>query len=398
MSIRITDTMRYDTAVRNIFVANNRYTETMTKLASQREINRISDNPLGMSQILSLRQIQSDISLYKKNMDTTKTWLTLTESTLTSIHDVLTRAREIAVSQASATANAHTRSACAAEVESLISEMVSLMNTRLGNCYIFGGTRTEKPPFNRDYTEARIDEPRAASDNIYTGTVSRGGTYSGEMNKTFVIKIVTGGDRSAATYRWSDDGGRTWSAESAPGALEQEITLPEGITLSFSAGTFGTDDIFYVHAYAAGYYNGNSDELSVSIGKDSTVNYGIAGDTVFTARRDGEVEILQVMNDLKTALEKNKPEDVSEQINKLKKAQEQINRAISRCGAGMNRMEIARGILNNLESSTTECISSIEDADLAALSTHLSARETALQACLLVAARLQNVNIMDFFK
>jgi len=51
-------------------------------------------------------------------------------------------------------------------------------------------------------TDARIDTPEAAGNNTYAGgTVTQGGTYTGLKNKTYVVKIESGGDLAAATYQ-----------------------------------------------------------------------------------------------------------------------------------------------------------------------------------------------------
>jgi flagellar hook-associated protein 3 FlgL len=77
-------------------------------------------------------------------------WLSVTESSLGQMNEVLTRAKELAVSQASDTASAETRRMTAQEVRELYDQLVQLANARLGERYVFGGTRTLGPPVARD--------------------------------------------------------------------------------------------------------------------------------------------------------------------------------------------------------------------------------------------------------
>lgn len=398
MGIRMTDSMRYDTAVRNIFTANARYTETTTKLASQKEINKISDDPLGVSQVLSLKQALNDTNLYTKSIENLEAWVTFTESQLNKAIDLVVRAKELAVSQGSATADAASRKAAAAEVKSLFDELLSIGNEKLGSRYLFGGTRTDSRPFSGTASKARIDDPIAGTNNTYQGSVSKGGTFTGDENKTYTVKIVQGGSEDVATYRWSDNGGRTWSAESIPGDLKNEINLAEGVKLTFSAGTFGENDIFYVQAYAAGYYNGNGEALTKAIGKNSRMEYGVTGAEAFTAQGGGDVDIFSVLADLKQSLEDNNTTAITDQLEKLDRAADQLNVAVAKCGARANRLEIGKNILSDLNTNITNLISYTEDADMVKLTATLSLQETALQACYLTAARMQNMTIMNFFK
>jgi len=397
MTIRITDGMRYEATIRNLFVANTNYGEAMTRLASQKRINRISDDPLGVSQVLTLKQANADVGLYSDNIGQTNSWLAETESKLNSAMDLLVRASELAVSQASATANASSRKIASREVDVLLDGLLSLANAKLGDRYLFAGTRTDTEPFRRDYTAAAVDGPYAAPENTYQGTVTKGGTYTGTENRTFVVKIVKGGDEGEATYQVSRDGGKTWSAESAAGDLQNTVDLGDGVTLDFSAGEFGAGDIFRIEAYAAGYYRGNADELRVAVGKNASTPYGVTGAAAFTAQGGGEVEVFQVLNDLKKALEDNDAQGVADQIDKLKAAQDQVSLAVSRCGVRANRLEIARNNLKDLETSLAQRISDLEDADIAELSVKFSAKEAALQSSYLVATRLQNASILNFF-
>jgi len=104
----------------NLFKVQNSYNELMEKMASQKTINRPSDDPLGMSRILTYRKSQASAKQYSENIDSSKAWITMTESKLTGANDLLVRAKEIALSQTTATASAETREIAAVEVQQLI--------------------------------------------------------------------------------------------------------------------------------------------------------------------------------------------------------------------------------------------------------------------------------------
>jgi hypothetical protein len=77
-----------------------------------------------------------------------------------------------------------------------------------------------------------------------TGTPS--GAFNG--NKTVVIAISTGGARGTAEYTYAVDGGSASVAASIP---NDGIVTVNGLTITFPAGTYGTDNTYTFRTYAA---------------------------------------------------------------------------------------------------------------------------------------------------
>ena len=69
------------------------------------------------------------------------------EGVLDQLTGALGRANELAVSQSSATANPGTRAIAKAEVDQLLAYAVGIANTKFGNEFLFGGTRSGEAPF-----------------------------------------------------------------------------------------------------------------------------------------------------------------------------------------------------------------------------------------------------------
>ena len=398
MSIRVTDNMRYQTVVGNMFTIQRQYSEGMEKLASQKQINRISDDALGSSQLVNFKKTRADIAAYLKNAGDAESWLAMSESTLSDAQDLLVNAGELAVSQSSATATAASRKIVAQNVQALYDQMMSLANSELGGRYLFAGSRTDVQPFSSGFQEAKTDEPAAPTGNSYTGAVTKDGAYTGSDNKSFVVKIVDGGAEGTATYRLSADGGKTWGAQSNPGDLTGAIGLGDGLTITFAAGTFAAGDVFYLNAYAPGHYQGNGENLSISVGKNTSAVYNVTGEEAFTARGKNGVDVFQVLADLKAALENDKPADIAAQIDKLTGAREQISQTVAKTGAAAKRLEMTKNTLEEMNQSITTMVSDIEDADIADLATQVAAKQVALQACYEVAARIQNNTILNFLE
>jgi len=400
MAIRVSENMKYNTMVNNLFRAQDSYNAAMEKMASQKKINRPSDDPVGMSRIVSLRKSRASVGQYRRNIDGCNSWIEITESKLSSVDDLLVNAQEIAIAQSTATASAGTRSISAVAVQQIMDGMLSLANSKYGDRYLFSGTRMDEEPFSSSESAAAIGPAVAADGNFFDGTVaSGGGPYTGSVNKTYVVKIIDGGAFGAATYQVSSDGGKNWSSTNTIPA-GGTITLGDGIDLTFTAGSndLTANDIFYVNASAPGYYNGNGEELSVEIGKDTPFDYSISGESVFTDNGGGNVDIFKVLNDLKNSLEANDPDGIAAQLDNLQKASEQVNENIARCGARMNRLEIAENNMADLDFNLTKLISNTEDADISEIATELAMKEIALKASYATASKIENLTILDFLK
>lgn len=403
--MRVTDTMRYNTAISNIFNAQAQYNDISEKLASQKNINRASDDPVAATKLIEIRRDKAANEQYKKNMDSTNSWITATESNLFGAYDLLVKAQEIAVGQSTATASETTRKIMAESVKSLIGEMGRLANAKIGDRYLFSGTRDDVAPFSTVAMDATIEAAAAAANNTFQGTVASSGTYTGSINKTYVVKVTdvttVGEFLGQAEYQSSADGGKTWSAAATLPA-GGSVDLGEGVTLTFddlgATAGFGENDIFYVNAVAPGYYRGNDGTLSMPISRGAIVDYNITGSEAFTAVGSNGVDIFKTLNDLKDALSSNNAQGISAQIDNLKNAQNQITLNQSLSGSKANYIEVAKNNLEQVDMQLESLLSQTQDADLADLSTKLAMKEIALQASYAIASKIGNTTILNILE
>jgi len=399
MLTRVSDNMKFMTMVNNLFAAQQKYTALAEKMATQKNVNRPSDDPIGMSRILDYRSTKASIGQYTRNIGHAESWLSMSESKLTSAENLLIRAREIALSQASGTADEQSRKTAAVELGSIIDELRAIANSKFGNRYLFAGTRTDTEPFAETSGTASIGTATAAAGNVFDGTVTSGGTYTGTVNKTYVVRIVAGGTLADATYRVSSDGGVTWGSEQTH--LDAGVDLGDGIALTFAdtgSNDLAANDIFHVNARTAGYYRGNGEEMSIDVGKNTPFNYGISGEAAFTDRGNGEVDIFGALNALKTGLENNDAGLISDQIDRMKSARDQISKYTTMCGSRISSLDVARTNLTAVDEKLTGMCADIEDADLAQLITDFSMKGVALQASYAIAASIQEISILEFLK
>ncbi len=117
-------------------------------ISSGKQYQVPSDAPVKLTHALGLRDSLAETEQYKRNISYGKGWVLATENVLTHVTDRLTRAKELAVEGANDSQNASTRKAIAQEVKSILEEVVSLGNTRLGDRYLLAGSKTTGYGYN----------------------------------------------------------------------------------------------------------------------------------------------------------------------------------------------------------------------------------------------------------
>lgn len=402
--MRVSENMRFYNAQASLSQVQGGYNDLLIKMSSQKKINKISDDPVGMAKIINFRQLLSSIDEHRGTIEKSDAWLKMTETTLASVNDLLVRALELAVGQANeATNSAAERKIVAKDIEQIIEELRSLANAQYENRYLFAGSRTDVPPFRENLAEAEISLPEAGSKNHFSGNVTTQGTYTGTVNGTYVVKITQGGSLNEARYRLSTDGGVTWGDETSFTDLGGGVfaTAPrDGFEFRLQGGNneVKINDSFSAHAYARGYYRGNGASLAVNIGRFSDLTYNITGEEVFTSQGAYGVDVFTVLNDFKLALESNNSLGIRTAIDGIRKSQDQVILKQALAGTKMNRLEMAKSSLTYLEERTIELMSQTEDADFAQLVTQFNMKEIALKASYAVAAKLADVSILNFIK
>jgi len=148
--MRVSDKQRYAEANHRIDQAKTDNSGTLEQLSTQKRVNRLSDDPVGVGQILRRRNQINDISQFSKNIEFTKGYIDRTEASLQGIHDYLIRAKELAVNLSNGTYAANSREAAGLEVKEIVEGVVSLANSSYNNRYVFGGFRTQTPPVTGD--------------------------------------------------------------------------------------------------------------------------------------------------------------------------------------------------------------------------------------------------------
>jgi flagellar hook-associated protein 3 FlgL len=121
------------------------------RLSSGKKINKPSDDVYGMMDAMAYKVTINEIDQYKKNIDNADSQLGLTDTVMSSVADMLSRARELAVQGSTGTQTPSNRTSIAQEIASLRDEALRLSQTKFRDRYIFSGYKTDMAPFDASF-------------------------------------------------------------------------------------------------------------------------------------------------------------------------------------------------------------------------------------------------------
>jgi flagellar hook-associated protein 3 FlgL len=122
--------------------------DSQRQVSTGKRILTPSDDPVGIAIALGLRRDQKAGEAWGRNIDDSLTWMNTTDRALGQALEVVQRARELAVQGGNGTLSPQSRALIADEVDSLRSQFVEIGNSSLGGRFIFGGTATDRQPFD----------------------------------------------------------------------------------------------------------------------------------------------------------------------------------------------------------------------------------------------------------
>ena len=149
--MRVTENTNYGVVRDSITRSKGRIEKLQTQSATLKKLNTPSDDPIGSAKVLEIRTDKVNNDQFQMNAKLTESFLNNSEHALGELGDIMVRAKEIALGQSSgASSTEDTRLGVAEEVTQLYQQAVSVANRRIGERYLFGGYKTQKPPVDAE--------------------------------------------------------------------------------------------------------------------------------------------------------------------------------------------------------------------------------------------------------
>ncbi len=390
--MRITNNLVFNNFRRNLQTASAELLKSQERMATQKLINRISDDPIAGNLAQEARRGLKTADQFLRNIVRASGQINVTETYMGQVEDLIMNAKELMLSQAnSATTTNETRQAVATSVANLRDQLLSLANAQVGGRYIFGGTRNMVQPFNGTTATATAGAANGGDATITTVVVDEtqvtGSDYEVQFTAPGIFDVVD------VTNGLTVVTGATYVSGQPFTVAGVSITITDG-AIPLAAG-----DLFQLDMELPGVYNGNSDVREVEIEDGTFVEMNIPGDRLFLgAGLTTGVNFFETLNDAVLALQNDDINGIDTALDRLDLALNQSSDLRSSLGASQSLFETTETRMKARVLELEKEVTILEDADLTDLATDFNKRDTAYQAALSVTARVGQVSLLDFLR
>lgn len=308
-----------------------------------KRIQRPSDDPIGNTELLSIRSKNVDSEQYLRNSNYAKTQLTFTENAIEEMTDLVVKAKELAIGQASNLYSPEVRQSVAREVNQLRNQALGIANRRLGNKYIFSGHKTLTRPFDEK--------------GNYFGDEQ---TTNIEVNKDFFVPI----NFSGKYIFYEKENNTMQSTPNANPLINTELNSGRELASTENQITDENDMV----------------------------------EQNFEFKGPGRSSVFGDLERLENALITNNHIIIQSVLPKLDTHVDRLVEIRTQIGSTSNSIEKAEENIEKTKLLNAEYTSKIEDADVAKLFTDLTRQQNVMNATYKTSAQLMNKSLLDFIR
>jgi len=365
--MRIADKMNYDQVKSNLAKNRSEMADLQNQAATQKRVTKPSDDPIAAARVLQTRTEISGNTQFLKSVNQARTFLEYSDQSLGELTEVLVRAKELALSQASdASASKGTREVTASEISQLHDQSVQIGNRKIGDRFLFGGFKTTRPPFDPE------------------------GRYQGDSGE---MKITINKEASVAM---NIPGNRVFLGK----GMKAPATAGPGPSQSFDADASdaSSDSSAPAPILAPPSASETGSEIRGPASESAAEARNEGGSNLGASWESNGVNVFRVLRDLGTGLRANDKEAVQESLDRLDEAMAQVVLARSQLGARVMTLNSATETLQKGQVDAKTLASNLEDADTFELVSDLNKSESTLKASLATSGKLIQPSLLDFLR
>jgi flagellar hook-associated protein 3 len=146
--MRITNNMIVNSYLTSFNSALERQNKLQEQLSDGKLIHRASDDPVRAVRSLKYNTNLAENEQFTQNVKDAASWMETTDSAMSEMNSIMTRARELVVS-ADGSKPADALQALGKELDGLIDAAVTIGNTQIGDRYLFAGQMDKTLPMER---------------------------------------------------------------------------------------------------------------------------------------------------------------------------------------------------------------------------------------------------------
>ena len=134
----------------SINITQQNISQAQAQISSGVKISQASDDPQVIADLLTTRADLAQVKQVQSNLTSVQNEVQTADSSVQSAVQLLQQAVVLATQGANTLETADERTSLAAQVTSILQQMVSIGNTKAGGSYIFSGDQTSSPPYEID--------------------------------------------------------------------------------------------------------------------------------------------------------------------------------------------------------------------------------------------------------
>ena len=131
--------------LRNLSTSYNKMGKLQDQLITGKKVNRPSDDPVVAMKGIGYRTQVNKIEQFQRNLGEVNNWLDSSDQALDHVGQVMHRAKELVTNAANGTLTPEDQDKIKSELAQLQEQIQDLANTKVGDKYIFSGTKTSTP-------------------------------------------------------------------------------------------------------------------------------------------------------------------------------------------------------------------------------------------------------------
>ncbi|WP_144209975.1 flagellar hook-associated protein FlgL [Shewanella donghaensis] len=399
--MRISTAQMFQQNTQSLTKGQSATNKILEQLASGKKVNTAGDDPVAAIGIDNLKQKNTLVDQYVKNIDYAKNRLGVTESKIGSTETLIDSMRQQLQKGANGSLSQSERQMVADEMRTSLDELLSIANAKdeSGN-YLFSGTKTNTPPFAfNNNGEIVYSGDSGVRQSIVASGVTVGTNVPGDS--IFMNAPNPLGDYGV-NYLPSQQG--DFLVDSAS-IVDPSTYVEDTYTFNFVANGSDVDlNILDSNGAVVSTVPNFDPSTPVSFNGIEVQLSGepVAGDS-FTMEPQATVSILDELNSAIALLEDPDLADTPEGNSKLAQLLNSIDSGQKQVSVGRS---VAGNSLKGLESIETNhaeekivngsALSMLEDLDYAAAITEFEKQQLALNAVSSVFAKVGSISLFDY--
>jgi flagellar hook-associated protein 3 FlgL len=387
----------YDKALQNIFTRQSELASQQEKLTSGKNINRLSDDPLGAAQAERALTRLSRVASEQRALGAQSGAITLAESTLGEASNLMQSLRELTVSAGNAALSVSDRNTVAQQMSSLRDQLLTLANhTDANGIPLFGGLGSPSVPFSEDPVTRVVTfkgnvGQKTSTDVAVPGTMNGAAIWMkiSSGNGTSDIAVTpanTGSTLSVDMGKVTDLGDLTTKdyevTFTVTGTVTSYDVVNKATNTSAAAGTYiaGQAIQFDGQSFIANGVPSNSDVINVT--PSTTTNVFKILDDAIVGIKDGNTIVANAA--------------VAKGLLQIDGAMSRISSARGEAGEWLNRADNIAGAQDRRTLQLTTDKSRFEDLDMVKGISDYQKVQTGYQAALQSYAQVQKLSLFNY--